>query len=121
MTENHSIMSRTYIEPTRLVEESNCKYYKRIIVGLVNYINDNRISLDVPEEYFSDVPDNVGFEDSINMSDTITRRIQIIEDWNTGTDDCGGTEISMNNLEFAIEDGSVVYRENKTLHLKVVK
>ncbi len=110
---------KVYIESNRVVKESKCKYYKRIIVGLIRYMKDENISLSVPEEYFDDVSDNTGFTDE---TDNIPNRtFEISDNWEIDGDDCGGESFNLNNTEFFIgDDGSVCFQENKKMHLKIV-
>ena len=53
---------RTYIEKDRLVNESACKWMKRIIVGFIRYYEDQNSEANIPEIHFDDVPDNIGFD-----------------------------------------------------------
>jgi len=114
MPKNH-----VYFEENRFCEESNCKYLKRMVVGLVRFIESTSQDANIPEHYFDDVPDNAGFEYEFceNKEDgEDVRCFALTNDWKPGDDDCGGEEHDHDEIDFfPIEE------KNNVIHLRLVK
>ena len=72
----------------------------------------------IPEEFFDDIPDNVGFSiDFAHDEDGEDLRVlNIVESWKTNEDDCGGTE-EICNFEDVYFTGVEVPRK---VHLKLI-
>jgi hypothetical protein len=112
--------THTYIEKERVVEESNCKWMKRNIVGMILFIKEWSEQNDVliPEDYFDNIPDNIGFSVDFEMDDESgedLRSFRIVENWKVAKDDCGGTE-EICNFEEIYFTGTA---EKRKLHLKL--
>lgn len=110
-----------YLETNRFVEESKCKYYKRLIVGLVRYFQNEDGELIVPETYFDNIPDDLGFSfDFIEAEfpdegdEVFDARSIKLSSWKSQEQDCGGDEEDIDDVSFCIPEDNVV-------HLKIVK
>jgi len=109
---------KIYIEENRLCEESYCKHLKRLIVGLVRHSKSINKDVDIPEHFFDDVPDNIGFSFSSNLLNNgeSVRTFNITSDWELGKNDCGGSEYPYpGDMEF-----SFIKPKNNVVHLKIV-
>jgi hypothetical protein len=109
---------KIYIEEHRLCEESYCKHLKRLIVGLVRYSEQVNKNTDIPEHFFDDVPDNIGFSFSSNILDNgeSVRTFSLISDWELGKNDCGGSEYPYpGDVEI-----SLIKPKKNIVHLKIV-
>lgn len=109
----------SYIEPDKIINESNSKHYKRLLVGLIRYLK-NSGDINIPEEYFQNIPDNLGFLSKIeNISDPMGsydqyRIFELIDNWRSGIDDDGGEEELFRNIRYKINT-------SQEKHLKVIK
>ena len=77
------------------IRESQCRFYKRLIVGLIQYFGDEDGEIVVPESCFEDVSSETGFDWSFyedEEDDSIVRVFSVVEDWRSSIDDCGGGE-----------------------------
>ena len=117
--------NHTYVERDRVVNETACKFYKRLLVGFIRCLQNENGEVVVPEEVFDDVPDNIGFhyESAIGEDDdgedVDVRIFAIVDDWVRGKDDCGGTEGALSEAKFfATEQTS---SEKPKRHLNIVQ
>lgn len=105
----------TFVEENKLVQESNSKFYKRLIVGLIRYFSDDDGNLNIPEEFFSDVPDNLGFKTATkHMSDAFgnnddIRTLTITNEWKYGVDDDGGNEMDIENVSYSKPENTKIF------------
>lgn len=108
-----------HIEPDRIVEESACKYYKRLLVGFIRCFQDENGEVVVPEDFFDVVPDNIGFGyemiggENDAGEDIDVRIFNLVDKWKPNIDDCGGSEGD-------IEARNLVAVSNNVIHLKIV-
>lgn len=95
-------------ENEMMLKESDSKFYKRLVVGLVRYISENKGIVNIPEEYFLNVPPNLGFETKTYSEGDIAgsveeiRVIKLNDTWSCGIDDDGGTEEHIEDLYFFV-------------------
>lgn len=79
-------MSKTHphicTDMTTLLEESHCKYYKRVLVGILRHLGGK---ISVPGELFDDVGPSEGF-DVVEDEEWI---VTLSDEWEYGEDDCG--------------------------------
>lgn len=110
----------TYLEKDRVVNESSCKFMKRMIIGFIRYYESQGSEANIPEEFFDDVPDNLGFEFDFFESDEgqDLRCFDIIQNWETNKDDCGGDEMAADEVVYSAAPEKE--KENKVVHLKLV-
>lgn len=107
-----------YIEENRLCEESKCKYQKRLIVGLIKFIESGQQDANIPEHYFDNIADNMGFEyhHSEDENGNDVRCFRISNNWQFGKDDCGGEEHGHpDKIMYSLKP-----EENKVSHLRLV-
>lgn len=107
-----------YIEENRFCEESYCKHLKRLIVGFIRFIESTDQDANIPEHFFDDCPDNLGyaFDDLVGENGEDVRGFYLRENWETGVEDCGGTDHDPEYIEYT-------YTEPKSniTHLKIIK
>lgn len=104
--------SHPHIEPSGiLVEESPCKFYKRLLVGIIRASGGE---LCVPGEFFDDVEANDGFK----VMPDLSYEFHLTKDWELGQDDCGHSVIE--EPVFSISASAEV-EAKKVVHLRVVK
>jgi len=97
-----------YIEEKRLVEESHCKFYKRLLTGFLLYLKDNNIdNIEIDEFYFNNIPDNLGFETYTTLEPK--RVFKIKNTWEKNKDDCGGKEYDSDRVGYSAEDGNITF------------
>lgn len=109
-----------YIETSRVVTETNCKYFKRFIVGIIRHLQNEEGELLIPEEYFDNVPDDLGFKfEIIDGQDEIGTEIPVrcfsLSKWNCNQQDCGGDSEDIDKAYFSPTN------TNKVVHLRLVK
>ncbi len=99
----------THLDNNKIIQESNSKYYKRLIVGILKFLKENNQNISIPDEYFNNISNNTGFEikektntDLLGNSEFV-KEFNIIESWISGIDDDGGHEDSTQNIEFLIK------------------
>ncbi len=114
---------KIYIEENRFCEESPCKHFKRLIVGFIRFIESSGQDANIPEKYFDDVPDNLGFEYAFfeeeevkNKEPEDIRCFRLTNTWNVGEDDCGGSENSHEDVSFYVTP-----QKDNVVHLRLVK
>lgn len=107
--------SKIYIEEKRFCEESNCKYMKRLIVGFIRFIESANQEVNIPEHFFDDVPDNLGYfyEYLLGEDGEDVRGFKLHKKWQTNKDDCGGEEHPTDDVVFNSKPSNV-------LHLRLI-
>lgn len=102
-----------YIEDERICEESRCKYFKRLIVGLIRFIGtyEEDQEVNIPEHFFNDVPDHVGFSFEFYEDEhgDDLRSFFLTDTWETDEDDCGGIEQSIDDVVFNAKKDNVIH------------
>lgn len=98
-----------YFEKNKVVKESNSKFYKRLIVGMIRFFSENGSGkVKIPEDYFSDIPDSLGFKTESTMETEIIgsteemRTIELNDIWVINENDEGGEEENIENLLFSL-------------------
>jgi len=108
---------RVYFEENRFCEESQCKHLKRMLVGFIRFIESGDQDANIPEHFFDNVPDNVGFDYELFVNENNgedLRCFKIIENWKFGEDDCGGVNENSNDIKFTPV-------KNNVIHLRLIK
>ena len=113
---------KTYIEEKRLVNESACKWMKRIIVGFIRHYESENDEANIPEDFFDDVPDNVGFTyDFFEAEDNSDLRcFHLIDTWKLGQDDCGGDETPSDEITYNVTETATTPGAVAKTHLKLI-
>ena len=108
--------NKIYIEENRLCEESYCKHLKRLLVGFIRFIESSGQDANIPEHFFDDVPDNIGyaFDYLEDEEGNDVRGFRLTEDWKTGTNDCGGEDHDPMDVEYHVTPTKT------TVHLKLI-
>lgn len=116
--------NNSYFEQERFCQESQCKYFKRLVVGFIRFIESTDQEANIPEEFFDNVPDTLGFEYDFFESETEDgdesgdiRSFKLTNSWKPGDDDCGGTEEDPLDMNFT----AAIPEKNNVIHLRLVK
>ena len=107
----------------RNLEESACKYYKRLLVGIIRWYEVDGTKLSVPDDFFYEIGDDDGFDINIEELESaesgiplMHRTFQTTKDWKINEDDCGHEDLG----ELSFETKKVVERKTDRVHLKLV-
>lgn len=90
-----------------------------MVVGFIRFIESTDQDANVPEHFFDNVPDNVGFSHEFcedEESGEEIRSFSLENDWIIGKDDCGGTEQDPDEVDFF-----AIPEKNNVIHLRLVK
>lgn len=116
-----------YIEENRFCQESQCKRLKRFLVGFIRFIESSNQDANIPEHFFDDVPDNVGFdyEYAVDENDNDIRCFKLTNEWQFGKDDCGGSEHGHpDEILYSLDNaGNIVFKNGgnkRKTHLRLV-
>jgi hypothetical protein len=110
--------NKFYIEEKRFCEESYCKHLKRLIVGFIRFIESDDQDANIPEHFFDNVPDSLGFKYDYLVAEDgeDIRSFYLTNDWQKGVDDCGGTEEDPGDMTYTYTDP-----QSNIVHLKLIK